>query len=107
LKILAVTGCPSGVAYTYMAAEALIKAAKKRGHSIKVETQGSIGIENAITAQDVADADIVVFANDIGTKNKERFAGKPIISVGVVDAVRKADIIMAKAEEVMAQRGQK
>lgn len=107
MKILAVTACPSGVAHTYMAAEALSKAAKQKGHSIKVETQGSIGIENAITPEDVVDADIVVLTKDMAIKNRERFAGKPIINVGVGDAVRKADIIVAKAEEVIAQKGQK
>jgi len=107
MKIVAVTACPSGVAHTYMAAEALTKAAKQKGHSIKVETQGAIGIENVITVEDVADADIVVLTKDMAIKNKERFAGKLIINVGVGDAVRKADIIVAKAEEVIAQKGQK
>jgi len=107
MKILAVTACPSGVAHTYMAAEALTKAAQKKGHIIKVETQGAIGIENAITAADVVDADIVILTKDMAIKNKERFAGKTIINVGVGDAVRKADIIVAKAEEVIAQKAQK
>lgn len=107
MKILAVTACPSGVAHTYMAAEALAKAAKQRGHSIKVETQGAIGLENVITAEDVAEADIIILTKDMAIKNKERFAGKTIINVGVGDAVRKADIIVAKAEEVIAQKGQK
>ncbi|PFP15650.1 PTS fructose transporter subunit IIB [Bacillus sp. AFS073361] len=107
MKILGVTACPSGVAHTYMAAEALSKAAKKRGHSIKVETQGSIGIENTIRAEEVVDADIIILTKDMAIKNKERFAGKPIINVGVGDVVRKADIIVAKAEEVIAQRVQK
>lgn len=103
MKILGVTACPSGVAHTYMAAEALTKAAKKRGHNVKVETQGSIGIENVIKAEDVVDADIVILTKDMAIKNKERFAGKPIINVGVGDVVRKADLIVAKAEEVINQ----
>lgn len=107
MKILGVTACPSGVAHTYMAAEALAKAAKKRGHTIKVETQGSIGVENTIRAEEVVDADIIILTKDMAIKNKERFAGKPIINVGVGDVVRKADIIVAKAEEVIAQRVQK
>lgn len=107
MNILAVTACPSGVAHTYMAAEALTKAAKLKGHIIKVETQGSIGIENVITAEEVANADIVVLTKDMAIKNKERFAGKLIINVGVGDAVRKADIIVTKAEEIFAQKGKK
>jgi fructose-specific PTS system IIB-like component len=107
MKILGVTGCPSGVAHTYMAAEALTKTAKKRGHDIKVETQGSIGIENAIRSEEVANADIIILTKDMAIKNKERFAGKPIINVGIGDVVRKADIIIAKAEEVIEQKTQK
>ena len=57
-KIIAVTACPSGVAHTYMAAEALESAAKAKGWEVKVETQGSIGLENELTAEDVASADI-------------------------------------------------
>ncbi|HCO6115498.1 TPA: hypothetical protein OBO95_003907 [Escherichia coli] len=56
-KIIAVTACPSGVAHTYMAAEALESAAKAKGWEVKVETQGSIGLENELTAEDVASAD--------------------------------------------------
>ena len=56
-KIIAVTACPSGVAHTYMAAESLESAAKAKGWQVKVETQGSIGIENELTAEDIASAD--------------------------------------------------
>ena len=59
-KIIAVTACPSGVAHTYMAAEALESAAKAKGWEVKVETQGSIGLENELTAEDVASADMVI-----------------------------------------------
>ena len=62
MKLLAITSCPSGVAHTYMAAEALQKAAKKRGIEIKVETQGSIGVENEITAEDVAAAEAIILS---------------------------------------------
>ncbi|SUG68634.1 PTS system fructose-like IIB component 1 precursor [Salmonella enterica subsp. enterica] len=75
-KIIAVTACPSGVAHTYMAAEALESAAKAKGWDVKVETQGSIGLENELTAEDVASADMVILTKDIGIKFEERFAGK-------------------------------
>ena len=68
-KIIAVTACPSGVAHTYMAAEALESAAKAKGWEVKVETQGSIGLENELTAEDVASADMVILTKDIGIKN--------------------------------------
>lgn len=103
MKVLAITSCPSGVAHTYMAAEALEIAAKAKGWDVKVETQGSIGIENEITMSDVADADIIILTKDIAIKNEERFAGKTIVRVGVADAVKKAPQIMDKIEAHLAQ----
>lgn len=96
MKFLAVTACPSGVAHTYMAAEALENAAKSKGIEIKVETQGSIGIENKITMDDVKDADAVILTKDIGIKETERFNGKLIVKVGVSDVVKKSDKIIDK-----------
>lgn len=102
-KLIAVTACPSGVAHTYMAAEALQNAAKEKGWDVKVETQGSIGIENELTAADVASADIVILTNDIGIKNDERFKGKKVVRIGVSDAVKRADKVLAKIESLLAQ----
>ncbi|KOF55690.1 MULTISPECIES: PTS fructose-like transporter subunit IIB [Clostridium] len=98
MKILAVTACPSGVAHTYMAAEALERAAKDKGIEIKVETQGSIGIENRITMDDVKDADVVILTKDIGIKETERFSGLPIVKVGISDVVKKSNQIIDKVE---------
>lgn len=77
-KIIAVTACPSGVAHTYMAAEALESAAKAKGWEVKVETQGSIGLENELTAEDVASADMVILTKDIGIKFEELTWRKPL-----------------------------
>lgn len=99
MKFLAVTACPSGVAHTYMSAEALEKAAKNKGIEIKIETQGSIGIENRITPEDVASADAVILTKDMPIIDEDRFKGKPIVRVGVSDAIKKADQIIAKIEE--------
>lgn len=74
-QIVAATGCPTGIAHTYMAQEALEQAAKKRGISIKVETHGQIGIENALTAKEIEAADAVIIAADKDVQ-AERFAGK-------------------------------
>jgi fructose-specific PTS system IIB-like component len=98
MKILAVTACPSGVAHTYMAAEALERAAKAKGIEIKVETQGSIGIENTITENDLKGTDAVVLTKDMGIKNAERFNGLPIVKVAISDAVKKADQILEKVQ---------
>lgn len=99
MKIVAVTACPSGVAHTYLAAESLMIAAKKANIEIKVETQGSIGIENELTKEDIAEAKVVILTNDIGIKNEERFKGKPIVRVGTGDCLKKADAIMKKLIE--------
>lgn len=96
MKIIAVTACPSGVAHTYMAAEALERSAKAKGIEIKVETQGSIGIENKITADDVKAADVVILTKDMGIKETERFSGLPTVKVGISDVVKKSDQIIDK-----------
>lgn len=98
MKFLAVTACPSGVAHTYMAAEAIKKAAEKRNHTVKVETQGSIGIENVITEADIQDADAVILTKDMPIKHEERFKGRLIVRVAISDAVKKADAVIAKIE---------
>lgn len=96
MKILAVTACPSGVAHTYMAAEALERAAKAKGIEIKVETQGQIGIENRITAEDVKGADIVILTKDMSIKEVERFNGVVTVKVAISDVVKKADQLIDK-----------
>ncbi|PQJ84399.1 MULTISPECIES: PTS fructose transporter subunit IIB [Aliivibrio] len=75
MKIVAVTACPTGIAHTYMAADVLTKAAAKYGVSIKVETQGAMGIENELTSADIVNADVVIIASDIEIANKNRFVG--------------------------------
>ncbi|PUZ30755.1 PTS fructose transporter subunit IIB [Staphylococcus arlettae] len=76
MKIVAVTACPTGVAHTYMAQEALEKEAKKRGYEIKVETQGSMGSENDLSQEEVDKADVVILAIAIGIDGEERFEEK-------------------------------
>lgn len=99
MKLLAVTSCPSGVAHTYMAAEALEKAAKEKGWAIKVETQGSYGIENRIEPTEIDDADFVLLTKDIAIKEEERFHSKPIARIGVADVVKKAPQILELIEK--------
>jgi len=93
MKFLAVTACPSGVAHTYMAAEAIQQACEKAGVECKVETQGSIGIENEITAADIATADAVILTTDMPIKNVERFDN---LKIGVGPAIKQADAIVEK-----------
>jgi fructose-specific PTS system IIB-like component len=94
MKIAAVTACPTGVAHTYMAAAALEKAAKSLGHKIKVETQGSIGIENKISAKEAAEADLVIFAADVAVAKEERFKGKPLYKVEAKTAIKNARAVI-------------
>ena len=94
--VLAVTACPTGIAHTYMAAEALEKAGDELGISIKVETRGSGGAKNVITDEEIKAAKGIVIAADAKVP-MERFAGKPLIEVKVADGIHKADELVKKA----------
>ena len=96
MKLVAVTSCPTGIAHTYMAAEAIEQAAKDAGHEIRVETQGAAGAE-ALDPQWIAEADAVIFAADVDVRDKERFAGKPIVSAGVKRGINSAADMVAEA----------
>lgn len=87
MKLLGVTACPTGIAHTYIAAEKLSKAAKELGVEMKVETQGSVGTENELTAQEIAEADGIIIAADKGV-DLSRFVGKPIYECGTKDAIK-------------------
>lgn len=108
MKIVAVTSCIAGIAHTYMAAEALEQAAKKKGYEIQVETQGAAG-SDPMSDQTIADADVVILAADLEVRGKDRFAGKPTLEVGTSEALAKAaDVIdraAAKAQDVPAAAG--
>lgn len=95
-SILAVTACPTGIAHTYMAAEALEKAAVANNCSIKVETRGSGGAKNVITPEEIQAADCVIIACDVNVP-LERFAGKKLIKVQVSDGISKADALVKRA----------
>ena len=94
--ILAVTGCPTGIAHTYMAAEALEKKAKELGYRIKVETRGSGGAKNVLTKAEIAEADCIIVAADTQVP-MDRFAGKPVIQCKVADGISKAEELITKA----------
>ncbi|MGI6040717.1 MAG: PTS fructose transporter subunit IIABC [Candidatus Alectryocaccobium sp.] len=96
-KLLAVTGCPTGIAHTYMAAEALEKAAKAAGYSIKVETRGSGGTKNLITDDEIKEADGVIVAADTQVP-LDRFDGKKVIITQVSDGISKADQLISQIE---------
>ena len=95
--LLAVTACTAGIAHTYMAAEALKTAAEAAGADIKVETQGTVGVENRITEAEVARAQAVIFAHDVAIKEVDRFAGLPTVDAGAADAIKDPDGLVARA----------
>lgn len=95
-KILAVTACPTGIAHTYMAAEALQKAAAERGVDFKVETRGALGIENELTEAEINSAHCIIVAAAVDV-DEARFAGKQVLSVPIGDAIKNADALIEEA----------
>lgn len=106
MKLVAITSCPTGIAHTYMAAEALQMAAKEMGHEIKVETQGSVGAENVITEKDIKEARAVIIAADTNV-DKSRFAGKPMVEVSVKEAIKDAKGLITRALETKENLNEK
>lgn len=95
-RIVAITACPTGVAHTFMAAEALQQTAKRLGYELQVETQGSVGAKTPLSAAAIADADVVLLAADIDVAT-ERFAGKKIYRCGTGIALKQSEATLKKA----------
>lgn len=104
MKVVAVTACPTGVAHTYMAQEAIEKECRKRGYECKVETQGSMGIENELEQEEVDAADVVILAVAISIEGEERFeekmdAGK-VIQIDPGEVIKHPADVLDKAEKL-------
>src|SRR5215470_14762650 len=95
-NIVAVTACPTGIAHTFMAAEGLQKGAEALGHTIKVETQGSVGAENTLTDADIRAANLVIIAADAKV-DLSRFAGKPIYETSTNAAINDGQAVVKNA----------
>ena len=95
-SLVAVTACPTGIAHTYMAAEALEAAAERAGVELHVETQGSAG-STPLAHATISEAGAVIFAVDVGVRDRSRFAGKPMVSSGVKRPIDDADAMIAEA----------
>ena len=104
LKIVAITSCPTGIAHTFMAAEGLEQGAKSQGHAIKVETQGSVGAKNTLTATDIAAADLVIIAADTQV-DKTRFAGKRLHEASTKAAIHDGAALVRTAIEQAKTQG--
>lgn len=98
MKIVGIAACTSGIAHTYIAKEKLVTAAKELGHEIHIETQGTIGTEDELTAKDIADADVVIIAADIKVGGKERFKGKRVVEVPTHIAIKSPKGLINKIE---------
>ncbi|EOS7753421.1 PTS fructose transporter subunit IIB [Enterococcus hirae] len=104
MKIVGVAACTVGIAHTYIAQEKLENAAKKAGHEMHVETQGTIGIENELTPEQIKEADLVILAVDVKISGRERFEGKRIIQVPTEIAVKSPNKLIEKAQEMLVQQ---
>ena len=100
MKIVGVAACTVGIAHTYIAQEKLENAAKKAGYDVQIETQGTIGIENELTQQQIDDADIVILAIDVKIAGMERFKDKKVWKVPTEIAVKSPNKLIEKAVEV-------
>ncbi|WP_026879268.1 fructose-specific PTS transporter subunit EIIC [Ignatzschineria larvae DSM 13226] len=105
IKIVAITSCPTGIAHTFMAAEGLINSAKAMDIEMRVETQGSVGAQDALTAQEIRDADIVMIAADREV-DRSRFNGKRVFSSGTKKAISNGQALIEQAlKEAKTQKG--
>lgn len=104
MNIVSVCACTVGIAHTYIAAEKLEQAAKKQGHSIQIETQGTIGSENELSEESINNADIVLLAVDVKISNKERFDGKKIVEIPTDLAIKSPNKLIEKIEEIAASK---
>ena len=104
MKIVGITSCTCGIAHTYMAREKLLETGKKLGWSVKIETQGSGGIEFALTDQDIQEADCVLLATDVAVSGTERFRGKPVVKVPVSTAIKSPEHLLKKIEEKLSAK---
>ncbi|MFJ4281827.1 fructose-specific PTS transporter subunit EIIC [Streptomyces massasporeus] len=101
-RIVAVTSCPTGIAHTYMAAESLENAGREAGVELTVEPQGSAGFTR-VAPEVIAAADAVIFAHDVPVREKERFAGKPTVDVGVKAGINRPAELIAEVQEKAAR----
>lgn len=99
MKIVGVAACTSGIAHTYIAKEKLTKGGQALGHKVHIETQGTIGIEDELTPEEIAAADVVIIAADIKISGKERFKGKKVLEIPTNIAIKAPKQLYAKIEK--------
>lgn len=102
-KMIALCACPMGLAHTFMAAEAIRKAAVEMGYDVKVETQGADGIKNELTAVDIRDAEIIIHAIAVTPIGLERFEGYEVYEIGLQEVIKNPKGVIEEIEEDLAQ----
>lgn len=105
--IVGIAACTAGIAHTYIAREKLVNAAQEAGHTIHIETQGTIGPQDIIPQELIEQADVVIIAADINISGKDRFKGLPIIEVPTTVVIKSPNKFIEKVEEIVRQRGEK
>jgi PTS system fructose-specific IIB component len=104
MKIVAITACAGGIAHTYMAAEAVKKAAREAGDEIRIELQGAMGIENRLSQEDIDNADMIIFAVNIGVRDEDRFSEKNPIVIDPGEFVANAGKALEKAKIIASSQ---
>jgi len=103
MKIIAITSCPVGMAHTYMAAKALTKFATKHGYDIKVETQGTVGVRNELTKEDIENADIFIDSADVAIIGRERFENVLTYKTSTSQVIKKTELVLSEAIKQIKQ----
>lgn len=101
MKIVGISACTVGIAHTYLAQQKIEDAAKKAGDEVKIETQGTIGIENELTAEEIENADVVLLAVDVAISGEDRFKGKKIVKVSTETAIKSPNKLIAKLHQLV------
>lgn len=99
MNLVGITSCTVGIAHTYIAREKLIKAGEKLGYNVKIETQGSAGVEFKLTKEDIENCDVVLLATDVAISDTHRFEGKPIVKVPIATAIKSPEGLLNKINE--------
>lgn len=102
MKIVGVTACTAGIAHTYIVAQKIKDAAEEAGHQCKIETQGSIGADNVLTPEEIAEADVVVIAHDIEVP-KDRFKDKRVVDIPISTAMKSPKSLIATIEKKLGK----
>ncbi|MCX8958494.1 PTS fructose transporter subunit IIB [Erwinia psidii] len=101
MNIVGVSACTVGIAHTYIAQKKIEAAAKKAGDNVKIETQGTIGIENALTDEEISQADVVLLAVDVNISGEQRFIGKKVVKVTTETAIKSPNKLIEKLHELV------